>query len=113
LWSAPVLSEQEALRIAVGQRGTTRDTRYPGGILDAQHADLWIALQVPDAARIGLRPDDGGEQLWLLAPGGSWSMVDLATNTVEQHGPRHLWDEVELAYQLWDEAGRPAATRSA
>src|SRR5690606_1238158 len=86
----PVLREMEALRAAVKQDGQTRDTAYPGGILDEDAAGLWIGLHVPDVSRLGLTPVDGDEQLWLFAPDGSWSMVDVSKNTVEQYGPRRL-----------------------
>jgi hypothetical protein len=35
-------------------------------------------------------------------------MVDVGKNTVEQYGPRRLWDDVERAYGEWEGAGRPA-----
>jgi protein-L-isoaspartate(D-aspartate) O-methyltransferase len=107
----PVLNEQEALRAAIKQAGQTRETAYPADIIDDDDAGLWIGLQVPDAARLGLQPADGAEQLWLFTPDGSWTMVDRGNNTVEQYGPRHLWDEVERAYQQWVDAGRPARER--
>ena len=107
----PVPSDREALRTAVTQAGQTRDAAYPGSILDDDHAGLWIGLQVPDVSRLGLRPLDGSEQLWLFASDGSWSMHDLDKNTVEQYGPRHLWDEVEPAYRQWEDAGRPTRDR--
>jgi hypothetical protein len=34
-------------------------------------------------------------------------MVDVGKNTVEQYGPRRLWDDVERAYGEWEGAGRP------
>mgnify|MGYP001160340589 CR=1 FL=1 len=103
----PVLNEQQALRAAVRQAGQSREIAYPASILDDDHAGLWIGLQVPDVSRLGLHPINGNEQLWLFAPDGSWSMLDLAKDAVEQHGPRHLWDEVERAYREWEDAGRP------
>lgn len=104
----PVPREMEALRAAVKQDGQTRDTAYLAGIIDEDAAGLWIGLNVPDVSRLGLTPVDGDEQLWLFAPDGSWSMVDLGKSTVEQYGPRRLWDEVERAYRQWEHAGRPA-----
>jgi protein-L-isoaspartate(D-aspartate) O-methyltransferase len=103
----PVLNEQQALRAAVRQAGQSREIAYPASILDDDHAGLWIGLQVPDVSRLGLHPINGNEQLWLFAPDGSWSMLDLAKDAVEQYGPRHLWDEVERAYREWEDAGRP------
>ena len=39
-------------------------------------------------------------------------MVDVGQNTVEQYGPRRLWDDVERAYAEWERAGRPARDHS-
>ncbi|GAA4704332.1 methyltransferase domain-containing protein [Streptomyces youssoufiensis] len=53
-------------------------------------------------------------RLWLADDTGrSWAAVDYDgqqshTFTVNQHGPRSLWDEVAHAHQQWAAAGRPA-----
>jgi Protein-L-isoaspartate carboxylmethyltransferase len=104
----PILNEQDALRVAVNQDGHVRETAYPCSILDEDAVALWIGLHLPDVHRLGLTPVDGDEQLWLFAPDGSWSMVDVGKNTVEQYGPRRLWDDVERANAEWERAGRPA-----
>lgn len=54
--------------------------------------------------------DDGIiETVWLLAE-DSWASVHWST-TVRQLGRRRLWDEVEVAYRWWVEAGSPDFTR--
>jgi hypothetical protein len=57
---------------------------------------------------LGLTPEGGGEQTWLFAADGSWSVVDERRRSVEQHGPRALWDEVELTHAHWEQEGEPS-----
>lgn len=38
-------------------------------------------------------------------------MIGLGKGTVEQYGPRQLWDEVERAYREWEDADRPTRDR--
>ncbi|MGQ0774835.1 MAG: methyltransferase domain-containing protein [Pseudonocardiales bacterium] len=55
--------------------------------------------------------------LWLLDPaGGSWAVARYDSSTaprqIRQHGPRHLWDEVETAFRAWAAEGKPALEQS-
>jgi hypothetical protein len=54
--------------------------------------------------------------MWLTdVASGSWASLThrrgASSFPVRQHGPRTLWDEVEVAYQWWVGAGRPDVTR--
>ncbi|WP_412076130.1 methyltransferase [Streptomyces xanthophaeus] len=65
--------------------------------------------------------DTSGEsapvRLWIAeVDGPSWASVDWdgqqsAQFTVQQYGPRRLWDEVTAAHGWWCEQGRPAVNR--
>jgi protein-L-isoaspartate(D-aspartate) O-methyltransferase len=80
-------------------------------VLRHPDAGLWIALLVEDATWLGFTPEGGRDQLWVFTPDGSWAMIENATMTVEQHGPRRLWEEVEAADQRWVDAGKPTRDR--
>jgi hypothetical protein len=70
---------------------------------------MFAALRVP-AQRIGILPDDGPEQGWLLASDSSWACQTVTadgTPTVTQAGPVKLWDMVEDAHAEWRTLGRP------
>ena len=57
--------------------------------------------------------------LWLLDFGSrSWARLSHTTPDasdgefrVRQHGPRRLWDEVQVAHQWWVDQGRPGPDR--
>lgn len=106
-----VIPATQRLAVAVKQTGQTRSTEVASGVVHGADAGLWLALQVPDATWLGFTPEDGPEQFWLFAADGSWAAVTDATSTVEQHGPRLLWDEIERSYGQWIESGRPERSR--
>lgn len=110
----PVRNVEKAIQYlgtAIKQTGQTRNTTTASSVLREPHAGLWLALQVPDTTWLGFTPDGGSEQLWLFSPDGSWAAVTDADGSVEQYGPRRLWDEVEAAYQRWERSGRPERDR--
>jgi hypothetical protein len=45
-------------------------------------------------------------ELWLFTA-DSWARRTLDSNTVEQYGPRRLWDELEHVYAHWEALGKP------
>lgn len=100
-----------ALSTAVTQIGATRPTRHPSSVLHHADAGLWLALQVPSVTWLGFTPDGGNEQVWLFASDGSWAAVDDTAGQVEQYGPRNLWDEIEMVFDQWRDAGTPARDR--
>jgi protein-L-isoaspartate(D-aspartate) O-methyltransferase len=91
----------EALSVAVRQTGQTRPTTVPSDVLHHDDAGLWLALLVPGVTWLGFTPTDGSDQVWLFATDGSWAIVDDHAGSVEQYGPRALWDEIETAYEHW------------
>jgi methyltransferase of ATP-grasp peptide maturase system len=70
----------------------------------------FAALLMPGVARLDFRPDDGEPQLWLFTA-DSWACRNLESNTVEQRGPRRLWDDLEHAYARWEALGSPDRSR--
>ncbi|WP_433247270.1 ATP-grasp peptide maturase system methyltransferase [Streptosporangium sp. CA-135522] len=86
--------------------GDARESRIDPAILDDEAA-LWVA----QLAAAGTQRSVAGDTTILLDvatgsradtrpnPGGGW--------TVHQHGPLRLWDAVEDAVLLWQDAGSP------
>ncbi|PSJ28464.1 protein-L-isoaspartate(D-aspartate) O-methyltransferase [Streptosporangium nondiastaticum] len=99
---------------------TRSTTRLSPRDLEAEYeAKFSIGLALPDARPLTVEADDGSGEatLWLLADDQkSWASVDYLpghdTFAVEQYGPRCLWDEVEAAFRLWEERGRPERDRA-
>jgi methyltransferase of ATP-grasp peptide maturase system len=88
--------------------GTTRETSVTIDVLDGPFA-MFAALRVP-AQRLGILPEDGPEQDWLLASDGSWACQTATadgTSIVTQAGGMRLWDMIESAHAEWDELGKP------
>ena len=46
---------------------------------------------------------------------GSWAIARYDRSAgpyqIRQHGPRHLWTEIEAAYQWWCDHGKPPLTQ--
>ncbi|MFI9718967.1 hypothetical protein ACIHFE_04815 [Streptomyces sp. NPDC052396] len=75
-----------------------------------------IGVQVPGAFPWMEEYRDGSYTLWLRDMAvTSWATVDYEADRAEfevhQSGPRHLWDEVQAAYQWWAKQGRPGFDR--
>jgi len=81
-------------------------------------APFAIALEVPGCYR-EYEPATGEDGCWCVwfldADSRSWARFDYQPGAdrwpVWQCGPRRLFDEVNAAYQHWDQTGRPPATR--
>jgi len=97
---------------AISREGDTRDAAVSSYVLDDAHSGFFIALQLRGVTSATFTPDGGGgEHLWLYAPDGSWARLDDITMTVEQCGPRLLWDEVETAHKYWRGLESPTRDR--
>lgn len=107
----PVVSAQQRLGGALhGPDGIVTSTDIPADVLRHPDAGMLIGLLVKNAGWIGFTPtESASQQLWLLATDGSWAMREA--DTVEQAGPRRLWDEVAAAYLLWRSLGEPSRDR--
>jgi hypothetical protein len=102
---------RSALELLTGvdqYEGTTRETGVTFDVLDGPFA-MFAALRVP-AQRLGVVPDDGPEQNWLLASDGSWAChmaTADGTPVVTQAGEMRLWDMLESAHAQWEKLGKP------
>lgn len=82
--------------------------------LDRRVPDLWTdwslrslhELDSPDIENRSATLDDGSEIVWLLADDGSWARAEESSGTIQQGGPRRLWDDLERVQRTWEEAGR-------
>ncbi|GAA2850751.1 methyltransferase domain-containing protein [Streptosporangium fragile] len=86
--------------------GDARESRIDPGILDDEAALFVAQLAAPAAQRAS-----SGETTILLDV-GTGSRADTRPDpsggwTVHQHGPLRLWDAVENAILLWQDAGSP------
>lgn len=92
---------------------TTLHSSDIGQAADGFDAGFAIGLFVPDCR---VHVDHGGQQhmLW-LSDGESLARVTVrigeGRHEVRQRGPRRLWDELEVAYRWWRDAGEPGHTR--
>lgn len=83
---------------------------HPDTVLRDPAALLAVSLRVPDC----VRAHQPGGTTWLLDQRSqSWSVVrpGRAGISVEQSGPRRLWDEAEAAHRWWVRAGCPDLDR--
>ncbi|MGH3626273.1 MAG: ATP-grasp peptide maturase system methyltransferase [Sciscionella sp.] len=90
---------------------TVRSSTLPAPISDT--ASGWTALAgllLPEVARLDISRSDGAVQ-WLVHPDGSWAYYQSTDHQVEQGGPRRLWNEVEAAYDRWQQLDQPARER--
>jgi methyltransferase of ATP-grasp peptide maturase system len=113
LRSSPSADAQQRLAAALADRdGPTdaRTTSLPADVLDDPHFGMVAALQLPDVVSIDFVPASGPER-WLLAGDGSSACAAEVSGTVNQSGPRRLWDELESMHEVWLDAGRPTRAR--
>ncbi|MEU7317099.1 methyltransferase domain-containing protein [Streptomyces sp. NPDC007083] len=86
---------------------TAADIRanYPLGLL--------LAFHLPGAQLVHHIDEAGAMALQLQHPDGSWARAPLADGpaTVTHGGVRDLWQQVEAAWQWWNDAGRPSQDR--
>lgn len=81
---------------------------------------FFIGLALPDAWYLFAEADDGSQEatLWILADDrSSWAAVEYEPGagdgyTLEQFGPRSLWDETEAAHTWWTRLGKPGRDRA-
>lgn len=90
---------------------------------DLASGQVYELIAAPGAFAVGLRMpgchklvDDEDLVVRLHDPdSGSWARCEVTrgarSQTVAQHGPRRLWDEVEQAYRWWVEQGKPEHDR--
>jgi len=93
------------------ETGDTRPVRTAiTGDEDGEPYLTFAALVLPGVARLAFQPEDGEPELWLFTA-DSWACRNIVADTVEQHGPRRLWDELEHAHAQWEAIGEPDRSR--
>ncbi|MGH3405718.1 MAG: methyltransferase domain-containing protein [Streptosporangiaceae bacterium] len=95
----------EAHQDEVGERASAT---VPASMLDHDAFGMLAALRLPGVQRLGLLPEDGPGQTWLLGRDGSWARQDAGEATVVQGGPERLWDHLEQIHHDWVALGSPA-----
>lgn len=98
------------VRAARQTDSSQRDTSVTGRVLDDEPFAFFAALLIP-AQRIAIHHQSKPAEFWLLATDGSWACQTTdqsGTPTVNQHGPLHLWDDLEHAHSTWTALGAPA-----
>ncbi len=110
-------------RAALPTTWTTIHPHRGAGRFDARLAS---GLRVPECKFIYSPYDtDNVEEgqrrgvLWFVDPWSrSWASLTHLTPdasdeyfAIQQHGPRHLWDEIHAAYRWWIDAGSPGVDR--
>jgi len=94
---------------------TTLSSPEIGAAVASFDGSFAVGLHVPDC-RVHVDEDaaEGQHVVW-LSDGQSLARVVVEvggdSHQVHQRGPRRLWDEVELAYGWWRDAGQPQHTR--
>lgn len=108
----PTIGTRNLLRAAAadddGPRRTT-EIRLEPHATEPWHVLAELAL--PGTVTLEVIPADSGPVRWLLHPDHSWAVADLESGTVEQNGPRRLWDIAEQVHNAWVDLGQPARKR--
>ncbi|MFJ4683881.1 ATP-grasp peptide maturase system methyltransferase [Streptomyces sp. NPDC088789] len=90
--------------------GSVRQTEVSPDLLGRGVAKFVAQLAAPSAELISIGSDVAlidvatGSQAWTESGSGGWSW------TVHQDGPLRLWDQVEAALDVWQQAGAPDQT---
>lgn len=87
---------------------------HPYYVAGDDDAALAIGLRVPNCKKIYVPAEDGSGEYTVCFTDRScrsWAHIKYVPGSeeyeVHQAGPRHLWDEIEAAYQWWLDAGSP------
>nr|WP_042182384.1 hypothetical protein [Kibdelosporangium sp. MJ126-NF4]CEL14955.1 Protein-L-isoaspartate O-methyltransferase [Kibdelosporangium sp. MJ126-NF4]CTQ93452.1 Protein-L-isoaspartate O-methyltransferase (EC 2.1.1.77) [Kibdelosporangium sp. MJ126-NF4] len=85
--------------------GSTRPTTLSAGVISPTSPfEFFAGLELPDVHAAG-----AANYALLTHPDGSWARHE--NDVVIQSGPRRLWDEMEVAYDRWQELGGPRRAR--
>ena len=94
-------------------------TLKPWRVAESHDVRWAIGTRVSNCVWEHQPPTDGRSHhlLWLLDPiGGSWAVARYdgspGPREIRQHGPRHLWNEVEMAFRSWADEGKPRLDQS-
>lgn len=98
-----VIDLLDSRRDEVGEQASVA---VPAALLDDDAFGMLAALRLPGVQRLGLVPDDGPEESWLLGSDGSWARQDVEDEgAATQGGPIRLWDCLDELYREWKELG--------
>lgn len=108
----PQANTSALLRTAVrGEDGDTRATHFAYDPADELPWHLLADVLMPGVTQLTIAPTGGEPLTWLLHADGSWAVQYTQSGTVEQRGPRNLWDDLEAAHDTWTAAGKPTRDR--
>jgi protein-L-isoaspartate(D-aspartate) O-methyltransferase len=96
----------DSMKATTDQQGTLRDDAG----LNLRSNQPWLALaaaRLSTLTSIEFHPTGGELQEWIFAPDGSWACHNTESATVEQYGPRRLWNEIESIHDGWSRRGQP------
>jgi hypothetical protein len=104
----PIVRGVDLLEAHAEDNVTMRQARAGTAVPCSDAFSMFAALRVP-AQRVGLLPDTGPEQTWLLGRDGSWAYQTASEDgpVVVQGGPAKLWDMLDDACADWEALGRP------
>jgi len=97
----------ELLEAHQDDAGERAPVTVPASMLDQDAFGMLAALRLPGVQRLGLLPDDGPPQTWLLGRDGSWACQAEGELAVAQGGPARLWDHLEQIHHDWAALGCP------
>lgn len=107
--TCPRTSGVKLLEAHLDENGERAPATVSTAALDDDAFGMFAALRLPPVERLGLHPEEGPEQTWLLGHDGSWA-CQAATEPefAVQGGPARLWDRLEAVHRDWTALGRPA-----
>jgi len=110
--SHPQANTRALLRAAVrDDDGDKRLTDLAYDPADEQPWHLLADVTMHGVTQVTITPTDSEPLLWLMHEDGSWAVHYTQSGTVEQRGPRSLWDALEATHDTWVSIGKPTRDR--
>jgi len=107
----------EAFMAISDSQGDKRSTELAHEVItdESNPFEFFAALRTGGYDWMSFTPDAGGPiQTWIAHSNGSWvcHTADSAGNLhVRQGGKNRLWEDIESAYQEWNQLGQPERSR--
>jgi hypothetical protein len=95
-----------------GAAGGARKTEFDPDVFSSSNGFAFFAqLVIPGSLHTRVEVESTGTVFCLVHPDSdSWARVELGgepSRLVTQGGPRRLWDDLEVSYELWENLSRP------